>query len=356
LPDGRVIYYFDRTLWEIKTDLRSGRPSGNPRQIGQWGGVDFMEGLHVSADGKRLVFLKAVDQRNVFVGELEEGGKRLRDARRLTIVGHANYAHAWTPDSLAVVFESYRDARYQIFKQKLDQRVAEPLVTGRENAIAGRFSPDGAWLLYLLGPLGAPKLMRTPASGGLPEVVLDLPNLRNYFCTRLPVNLCVAAVQEEKQLVFYSFDPTKKLPTTGIPKSDLREMGRAGYVPNDWGLSPDGSSIAMVEPTDPEGRIRILALRNASRHTVAGTRDVLVSGRSGFFSLNWAADGKGWYVSNPSVLGEARFLYVDLEGHATDLKSPESIAPPYGIPSPDGRHLAFMNQVMSRNAWLLENF
>ena len=356
LPDGRVIYYFKRTLWEVRTDSRNGRPASEPRQIGQWSDVDFLQGLHVSADGRRLVLLKGIDQRNVFVAELEDGGKRLQDTRQLTIVGRASYAHAWTPDSQAVVFETFRDSRYQIFKQRLDQRVPEPLVTGKENAVAGRFSPDGAWLFYLLRANGSQKLMRIPASGGLPEVALDTPNLRNYFCTRLPVNLCVVSIRQEKQLVFYTFDPGKKLPPGGIPQIELPELARTDYEPSDWGLSPDSLSIAMVRPDDPEGRIRILTLPNPARHIAAATRDVIVAGRSGFFSLNWAADGKGWYVANPSVVGKARFLYVDLDGRATDLKSPESIEPPWGVPSPDGRHLAFMNAAMTRNAWLLENF
>ena len=203
-----MIYSSNNTLWEIKTDPRTGRSVSAARQIGQWSDVDFLDGLHVSADGRNLVLLKGVFGHSVFVAELEDGGKRLQDVRRLTVVGRANYAHAWTPDSKAVVFESFHDGRHQIFKQQIDQRFAELLVTAKESAIAGRFSPDGTWLLYLLGPISvAQKLMRVPASGGLPELVLNIPHLGNYYCTRLPVNLCVAAVREEKQLVFYAFDP-----------------------------------------------------------------------------------------------------------------------------------------------------
>jgi eukaryotic-like serine/threonine-protein kinase len=357
LPDGRVIYASNNTLWEIETDPRSGRSAGAARQIGQWSDVDFMDGLHVSADGRHLVLLKGVFGHSVFVAELEDGGRRLQDVRRLTLVGRANYAHAWTPDSQAVVFESFHDGRHQIFKQQIDRRFAELLVSGKESAIAGRFSPDGTWLLYLLGPIGvAQKLMRMPVSGGLPELVLNIPNLGNYFCSRLPVNLCVAAVREDKQLVFYAFDPRMKPPPGGTPQNELREMARTDYEPSDWGLSPDGTSLAMVRPDDQVGRIRILPLSSPARHTAPGARDVVVAGRSGFFTLNWAADGKGWYVANPSVLGEARFLYVDLDGRATVLKSPESVLPPWGVPSPDGRHLAFMNAAISRNAWLIENF
>ena len=357
LADGRVIYASNNTLWEIKTDPRTGRSASAPRQIGQWSDVDFLDGLHVSADGRHLVLLKGLFGHGVFVAELEDGGKRLQDVRRLTLVGRANYAHAWTPDSQAVVFESFHDGRHQIFKQQINQRFAELLVSGKESAIAGRFSPDGKWLLYLLGPIGvAQKLMRMPVSGGLPELVLNIPNLGNYFCTRLPVNFCVAAVREEKHLVFYAFDPMKKPPQGGTPQNELREVARTDYEPSDWGLSPDGTSIAMVRPDDQEGRIRILPLSSPVRHAAPEVRDVVAAGRSGFFTLNWAADGKGWYVARPSVLGEARFLYIDLDGRATALKSPESVLPPWGIPSPDGRHLAFMNAAISRNAWLIENF
>jgi serine/threonine protein kinase/Tol biopolymer transport system component len=356
LPDGRVIYPLRNTLWAIQTDLRTGQATGERHEIGQWSGSDFLDRPHVSADGRRLVLLKGFSHHSVLVAELEDGGKRLQDTRQLTLVGQATYAHAWTPDSRAVVFESYRDGRHQIFKQRLDQRVAEPMVTSKDNTVAGRFSPDGMWLLYLLGPTGGRlRLMRAPVSGGLPEVVLNTPNLGIYNCTRLPANLCVAGVQDGKELVFYAFDPDKKIPSEGIPQSELRELARTDFAPSDWGLSPDGMSIAMVRPSEREAQIRVLTLVNRAQHTPV-TRDVPVAGRSGFYSLNWAADGKGWYVANPSLLGDARLFYVDLKGQATALKSPQSMDPPWGVPSPDGRHLAVMNSAVSRNVWLIENF
>ena len=68
LPDGRVIYSSNNTLWEIKTDPRTGRSASAARQIGQWSDVDFLDGLHVSADGRNLVLLKGVFGHSVFVG------------------------------------------------------------------------------------------------------------------------------------------------------------------------------------------------------------------------------------------------------------------------------------------------
>jgi eukaryotic-like serine/threonine-protein kinase len=362
LTDGRLIYVANDlvSLWEVPIDPRTARPTDRPRQITEPHGYEYLQ-LTVSADGKRLVVL----QRDtgvargfgavVFVADLEDDGRRLSNDRRLTL-GGSDYAHAWTPDSQAVVFESQRNGRFNIFKQRLDQRVAEPLVAGREYAGYGRFSPDGAWLLYFLGGLDQhqQRLVRTPASGGPSELVIQSPELKNYYCTPPAANLCVAGEREQNSLVFYAFDPTQKLPPGGIPHSGLRELARTDYNPSDWGLSPDGSSIAMVRPDNREGRVHIISL--AGRGHAVPAHDVLVQGWTNLFNLNWAADGKGWYICNAPVAGGSTFLHVDLQGHATVLPLPENLNKFWGVPSPDGRHLAYSRTTFTANAWLLENF
>jgi serine/threonine protein kinase/Tol biopolymer transport system component len=365
LPDGRLIYDSNDlvALWELPIDAQTARPTGSPRQIAEPHGYSFSH-LTASADGKRLVVLQhdtgvasgfgAV----VFVADLEDDGRRLNNARRLTL-GGSDYTHAWTPDSQAVVFESQRNGRFNIFKQRLDQRVAEPLVAGGENAGYGRFSPDGTWLLYFLGGSEQRRrLMRMPASGGPSEMVIQSPGLKNYYCTPPAANLCVAGEREQNSLVFYAFDPAQKLPPGGIPQSGLRELARTDYNPSDWGLSPDGSSIAMVRPDNREGRIHIISLAGRGRAGMgtAPAHDVLVQGWTNLFNLNWAADGKGWYICNAPVAGGSTFLHVDLQGHATVLPLPENLNKFWGVPSPDGRHLAYSRTTFTANAWLLENF
>jgi hypothetical protein len=191
-------------------------------------------------------------------------------------------------------------------------------------------------------------------------VVIESPRLANYYCTPRAANLCVAGEQEQDQLVFYAFDPAQKLPPGGIPQSDLRELARTDYNPSDWGLSPDGSSIAMVRPDDHKGRVHIISLPGRDRAGpgvgTAPTHDVPVEGWTNLFNLNWAADGKGWYICNRPVAGGSTFFYVDLKGHATVLQSQENLFPFWGVPSPDGRHLAFSRTTYMANAWLLENF
>jgi Tol biopolymer transport system component len=108
----------------------------------------------------------------VFVADLEDKGRRLNNARRLTL-GVSDYAHAWTPDSRGVVFESKRNGRFDIFRQQIDQGVAEPLVTGSESLSRGRFSPVGAWFFYVAGDTTSSwRFMRMAASGGPSELVL----------------------------------------------------------------------------------------------------------------------------------------------------------------------------------------
>jgi serine/threonine protein kinase len=363
LPDGHIIYATNSSLWKVAIDARTAQPAGSPRQVA---GTQPGDHPTTSADGKRLVILKGNSDPAsglgavVFVADLEDNGRRLNNARRITL-GSSDYAHAWTPDSQAVVFESDRNGHYGIFKQGLDQAVPEPLVGVGDSTSRGRFSPDGAWFFYVEGNTTSSwRLMRMAASGGPSELVIEGQDLENYYCSTAAANLCVVAEREQNELVFYAFDPAQKLPAGGIPRKDLRELARTDYNPNDWGLSPDGSSIAMVRPSNREGRIHIISLETRG-HTgrVVGTapaHDVLVDGWTNLFNLNWAADGTGWYICNQSNPAGATFLYVDFNGHATVLQSQQGVEPFWGVPSPDGRHLAFSKTTFTDNAWLLENF
>jgi serine/threonine protein kinase len=363
LPDRRLIYVGNDlvSLWEVPIDAQTARPMGGPRQITEPHGYSYLRPT-MSADGKRLVVLQQDTGVAsgfggvVFVADLEDDGRRINNARRLTL-GGSDYTHAWTPDSQAVVFESGRNGSFNIFEQRLDQRVAQPLVAGREYAAYGRFSPDGAWLLYFLGgSKELQRLMRMPAAGGPSEVVIQSPALANYYCTPRAANLCVAGEREQNSLVLYAFDPTQKMPPGGIPRSALRELARTDYNPSDWGLSPDGASIAMVRPDNREGRVHIISLAGRGRAEAAPAHDVLVEGWTNLYNLNWAADGKGWYICNAPVAGGSNFLHVDLQGHATVLQFPENLNKFWGVPSPDGRHLAYSRTTFTANAWLLENF
>jgi eukaryotic-like serine/threonine-protein kinase len=149
LPDGRIVYsqqesseWRDDNLWRIGIDGRSGSPTGKPKRITQWAG-SYTYWLSASADGKRLVVQKGTSQNQVYLGELAAGGTRMTPPRQLTNYDADDYPAAWTPDSKAVIFESWRNNTWGIFTQQISQDTAEPVPTGPQSAGHPSLSPDG---------------------------------------------------------------------------------------------------------------------------------------------------------------------------------------------------------------------
>jgi hypothetical protein len=98
------------------------------------------------------------------------------------------------------------------------------------------------------------------------------------------------------------------------------------------------------------GRIRVISLLDGSQ------REVEVKGWNSLNHINWAADGRGFYVSSEMAVATT-LLYVDLKGDATILvREPGLFTETWGIPSPDGKHLAIMKYNYGNNAWMLEGF
>ena len=214
-------------------------------------------------------------------------------------------------------------------------------------------SPDGSWILY--GNLSATgdvnKWMRAPTAGGPSQVLIDEP--AGIACTRLPANVCVMDERssDQKQLIFYALDPLK---------GKGRELTRIDVDPSvaiynyPWDLSPDGSRLAMVIPSGQEDHIRIFSPGGATGEVAL---DVIVKGRTGLESLNWSPDGKGWYTSSHRG-ANVTLLHVDLKGHASVLRQEQTrgFFGQWGVPSPDGRYLAFPEYSSANNVWMIENF
>jgi hypothetical protein len=74
----------DSNLWAIKTDIRTGEPKGEPGRITNWAGFAFSD-FSVTADGRRLEFLKSTSQADVYLGELESRGTHLNPLAALPL-------------------------------------------------------------------------------------------------------------------------------------------------------------------------------------------------------------------------------------------------------------------------------
>jgi len=343
LSDGRIIYARDDNLWQIGIDNPAATPTGKPKRITRLAGSDLWA-MSASADGKRLVILKQMDQAQAYLAELTEAGTRMKPPRHLTNDEAVNYPSAWTADSQTVLSWSNRNGKSGIYKQGINQDVPEPVYIGPRDAEGPRLSADGRWILFFENPTA---LMRIPTNGGVPQLVLENRNSIDTMCARAPASLCVVVElsQDRKHLTITTFDPVKgrgKVLRT-IEKDPAQEY--AGTA-----LSPDGSTYAVSQSRETEIHIRLLSLSGGS------DREIRVKGWPNNTNLDWTSDGKGFYVGSQSPQA-LTLLYVDLKGNARVLWQYKGQGSQiWGVPSPDGRYLAILATGTNSNVWMLEGF
>jgi Tol biopolymer transport system component len=352
LPDGRIVYALAEprpnndtcNLWERRVDTPTGQPRGQPRRLTNWAGF-CLDNMTASADGKRLAFEEWAGHASVFIADIQSNGKRITAPSRLTLSDSWNVPSAWTPDSKAVVFSSRFNSQEQIVMQRLDEDTAKPIVTALANVSDhAPLSPDGLWFLYTTRSTNAQpmEVMRVPAIGGPPQLVM-MGGSDGVRCAKPPEALCAVAERSPAgtQLAFTAFDPLK---------ARGRELLKFDTSPDsdyNWDLSPDATRIAILKSLT--GEIYVLSL--------AGQPTMVISIESASTSnfLDWAADGKGVFVSRPTPRGFA-LLYVDLHGQIHPLWEQEGGLGVSALPSPDGRHLAIRGWNVNSNIWMIENF
>lgn len=273
--------------------------------------------------------------------------------RRLTNDEAFDWPSAWTADSKAVLFWSNRNGAWGIFKQGISQETSEPVVTGPQDVSPPRLSADSAWILFVESPRATAypvptgRLMRIPASGGVPQFVLETRNSLDCACARAPASLCVIleTSQDQKHLMVTAFDPLKG---RGKVLRTIENDPSHYYAGKD--LSLYGSTLAISRNAEPEIHIRLLSLSGGS------DREIAVKGWPNMEGLNWSPDGKGLYCGSISPQG-ATLLYVDLKGNARVLWQYKAVVGVvWGVPSPDGRYLAIRSDIINSNVWMVEGF
>jgi len=82
-------------------------------------------------------------------------------------------------------------------------------------------------------------------------------------------------------------------------------------------------------------------------------QEVVLKGWSGGTGgSQWAADGKGWYVTGVTQRGLA-LLHVDLKGDTHVLWERHGASIIRAVPSPDGRHLAILDETVNGDIWMI---
>jgi len=356
LPDGRLVYAMDEpppsrnssNLWAASIDLSSGRLVGTGARITS--GDGWAVKPSITADGKRLVFNRTKLHPDVYISEFFAKGPRLSTPRRLTIDEADDLPFDWTVDNQAVLFTSNRTGTTNIFRQRIDEASAEMLIVDQEKKSAiCRLSPDGSQILYSVpanpsDALGPVRLMRAPVDGGPPQIVLEAPGIGNFECSHLPATICAFGQEKQKELVISVFNPV-----VGKPH-EVATLTRTAPFSWGWALSPDGKSIAASTFGATNNRIRLISLSGQP------VRELIVKNWSGFNSLDWAADSKGFFVSsNPAGLRES-LLYVDLAGNAQQIWQVNHVWASWAVPSRNGKYVAILGPTINSNVWMAENF
>ncbi len=356
LPDGRILFLRWNTpgsasadqLWEVKANLATGAFVGAPHQVASLADQNetHIYGMSAAADGKLVMVLKRSSQNAVFVADFAQAPPRLTNIRRLTLDERTNYPHAWTRDSRAIVFESDRNGTWDLFRQGLNQRTPETIVATPLTEVLPQLGPDGRWVLYQARAPGAKlldrKLMRVPVQGGTPEEVPIGGPLDEFRCALGAGKRCVLRTTVRGE--YYAFHDLDPLRGKG------GELARTKWIPGvlaDWDISPDGTQVAIPNHDSREARIRVVALEPGPKES--REHDVVVAGLTDLSGLVWAADGKGWFVSVNTTVGN-RMLYVWPDGRFHSLGDLQG----WAVPSPDGRRVAFLNRIVASNAWIIE--
>jgi serine/threonine protein kinase/Tol biopolymer transport system component len=340
-------------LWLVGIEPSTGQVTGPPAQVTHW--TDwYPASVSATADSKTISVIKGSEQLDVYVGDLSKQGRSLDAPRRFTLDNRDDGPDAWMPDSQTLLLDSDRSGAFNVYRQQLSRQQAERVVgTSEVEAEEASLTPDGKWMLYVSrpkrkgdSPVGPHRLMRTPLSGGIPEVVVDgLPEqtgtARGFDCPRKGT-LCVLSEFKGNRLVLYELDPLKGKGKE-VGRTEVTTDGFYGFA-----ISSDGGKIAVVGA--PSSGVRILDVHTGRMHDVAVPNDWTLQ------SVGWSADDKAVFAT---VFTPKAFLLVrvDLSGGSQVLKSGGIDQWMNGIvPSPDGRHLAYGAQTFDSNVWLLENF
>lgn len=356
LRDTRVLFLrmkqrgnnFADQLWQVRMDLDTGRFHGSLERIASPVTDDDsrLSDMSATADGKQIFMLRTYSQNAVFVAGLRSHPVGVIHPRRLTLDEKSSYPHAWTSDSQSVIFESDRNGSWDLFKQGIDTDVPE-LVAGvpKRAEVLPQLSPDGKWILYVLGPprgKTAPRtIMRVPVTGGPSVPVLKDDALDEFRCGLHMGSRCILRKTIGQQFyVFYDLDPVK-----GMGK----ELARTPWIPSillDWDISPDGKFVALPNHDLKSAKIRILSLDPGPGQPKA--REINLNGLSNLSALAWAADGRGWFVCVYTPVGR-QLLFIKLDGQITPLGDIQG----WAVPSPDGQKIAYLNDRFAVNAWVV---
>jgi Tol biopolymer transport system component/DNA-binding winged helix-turn-helix (wHTH) protein len=347
--DGQLLYTVaeppprtpESNLWSVRVGAR-GKRFGPPMRLTSDAGEVFS--INVAADGKRIAYLKGILEPDVYVAKLDRSSI-IDEPQRLTLDDRKDIPYDWTPDGKEIIFTSDRGGELNIYKQGVDQTIADLLVRSAHPLVESRLSPDGSQILYVEYPKWgetspSSPLMRVPFAGGAPKKILEDNWISNHQCARAPAATCVYSVVRDRTLKFFTFDPFQG------KQNQLFQIADDLPQTYNWSLSPDGTTLAVTKGKgETSTRIRLVSLNGGGERWLELQTPTA--------SLDWAADSRSLWAASAGV-EENELLNIDLQGHVRAVWHPKKKSVGWAIPSRDGRSLALYVGSTSANVWMME--
>ena len=205
--------------------------------------------------------------------------------------------------------------------------------------------PDGTQVFYLVATQGENgksemRMMRVPASGGAPQIILQRETIDNFQCATLPAKLCIFGVATAQENRFVQFDPVsgQQTPLGFAVQGNQVQLDSFARRQDDRPSAVAASGDSLVSTKD------------------GSSRTLTLEGEQGVSSLDWAADGQSLWASSSTFTGTQALLNIDLRGRVHEVFQDPDKDVGWAIPSTDGRHIAFWEAGGSSNAWVLKGF
>ena len=366
LPDGRFVSAITEpppnnlgsNLWETFIDPATGKASGPLKRLTRWPTAGLWYASS-SRDGKRVVVSRLEAKISVKVATLAVDRTKLAEPpAALRSDGSKHWPSTWRDDN-TLIYASDRRGRLDLFAHPVDGDTPTALLAAQEHDTHGLlYGADTLWhwrLLWNDGRNGVEsRLMKTSLSDNTSTMILQaaLETERFTYGSASPIGAGVRCTPSRDRCMIGERRPGSFI------IAELTESGRGAQIATlsdgggitSWDMSPDGSRIAFMEARLDHATSRMRIFKQGSGH-----EDVSLDRGCSPTGLDWAGadelfvtcfDDGGHVLMRVSTSGDSAILHRAKP--FSEMWQP--------IASPDGKRLAYRQDVTRSAMWLVEGW